>query len=557
LNKQDIEDDDYKHALKVWKSLKIKTMGEYHDMYLATDVLILCDAFEAFRETVIEHFQLDPCHYVSLPGLGYDIALKKTQVKLDVISDYDMYLMIECSGIRGGVSMIGHRHSKANNKYMKDYNPKEESKYITYLDANALYAWSMTQHLPTTNYRWEKPEKFDATSIMMLGDKDDKGYIFEVDLDYPTSLHDLHNDYPMAPESMKIQTSMLSDRAKEILETIEIEHNDQAKKLTPNLNDKKKYVTHYRNLKFYLDQGMILKKIHRVVSFNQSAWLKPFIDFNTKQRSIAQYDYQKLFWKTLSNCVFGKFIENVRKHIRFEMVNDETRFQKLVNDPCFDNTVCLNESLCGVTRKRAEVVLDKPICIGMAITDMSKLLMYEFHYGIMKKKYGDKCKLLMTDTDSLMYEIKTDDVYADMQKDKQLYDFSDYAEDHVLHSNENKKVCGKFKDEANGKIITEFVGLRSKMYSFITDDKETKKANGIKKATVKNELKFSDYKRSLFSDVKTDIQQKISFNTIRSYKHDVYSISQNKIGLCSFDDKRHICDDNVSTLSYGHYKIKK
>jgi hypothetical protein len=193
----------------------------------------------------------------------------------------------------------------------------------------------------------------------------------------------------------------------------------------------------------------------------------------------------------------------------------------------------------------------------MAITDMSKLLMYEFHYGIMKKKYGDKCKLLMTDTDSLMYEIKTDDVYADMQKDKQLYDFSDYAEDHVLHSNENKKVCGKFKDEANGKIITEFVGLRSKMYSFITDDKETKKANGIKKATVKNELKFSDYKRSLFSDVKTDIQQKISFNTIRSYKHDVYSISQNKIGLCSFDDKRHICDDNVSTLSYGHYKIKK
>ena len=193
LNKEDIDDDDYKHALNVWNKLNVKNMGEYHDIYLATDVLLLADCFEAFRETAIENYKLDPTHYVSLPGFGWDALLKMTNIKLDVISDYDMYLMIE-SGIRGGMSMISHRHSKANNKYMKDYDEKEESKYIIYLDANNLYGWSMIQYLPTTDYKWEKSVKFDETVIKMLDDNGDKGYVFEVDLDYPESLHDTHND---------------------------------------------------------------------------------------------------------------------------------------------------------------------------------------------------------------------------------------------------------------------------------------------------------------------------------------------------------------------------
>ena len=251
LNKEDIGDKDYNHALNVWKSLNVKDMGEYHDIYLATDVLLLADVFESFRETAIEHYKLDPTHYVSLPGFGWDALLKMTKVKLDVISDYDMYLMVE-SGIRGGMSMISHRHSKANNKYMKDYNPKEESKYIMYLDANNLYGWAMIQHLPTTDFKFEKPEKFDRTSIMMLGDTDDRGYVFEVDLEYPEELHDLHNDYPLAPESFQVKTEMLSDCAKNILETIESKHSDKCKKLTPTLLSKTKYVVHYRNLKFYL-----------------------------------------------------------------------------------------------------------------------------------------------------------------------------------------------------------------------------------------------------------------------------------------------------------------
>ncbi|MFN9999704.1 MAG: hypothetical protein ACK559_01120, partial [bacterium] len=167
--------------------------------------------------------------------------------------------------------------------------------------------------------------------------------------------------------------------------------------------------------------------------------------------------------------------------------------------------------------------------------------------------YKDRATLLFTDTDSLTYEIKTEDIYEDMKADKHLYDFSDYPKDHPLYDVTNKKVIGKFKDETSSKIITEFVGLRAKMYAFKTDKYESKKAKGVKKLVVKNELKFQDYKRSLFGVTRTDIQQQTNFNTIRSYKHEVYTIS--KIGLCSFDGKRYLID-NVNTYAYGHYKIK-
>ena len=165
----------------------------------------------------------------------------------------------------------------------------------------------------------------------------------------------------------------------------------------------------------------------------------------------------------MNNATFGKTMENVRKRIRFELVNNETRFKKLVNDPTFDNVIPMNDDLCGVMRTKTIVKLDKPITVGMCILDMSKLHMYDFHYNTIKKQYKDRATLLFTDTDSLTYEIKTDDIYDDMSRQKHLYDFSDYPMNHPLYDTTIKKVIGKFKDESSSKIITEFVGLRAKM----------------------------------------------------------------------------------------------
>ena len=188
----------------------------------------------------MKYYKLDPCHYYTAPGLAWDACLKETKQELELLKDYDILMMFE-QGIRGGITHISKRYAEANNKYMKDYNPNKTSTFIPYLDANSLYSWAMSQKLPTHGFKWID---VDETSILKLLEKKDtkQGYIFEVDLDYPESLWKSHNDYPLAPERVKI---------------------DKTEKLISSFLPKNNYVLHYKNLKQYLEEGMILKKVHR------------------------------------------------------------------------------------------------------------------------------------------------------------------------------------------------------------------------------------------------------------------------------------------------------
>ena len=263
LTDEDISDSDYAHAQKVWETFGIKNMGQYHDLYLKSDVLLLADIFENFREICLHIYGLDPAHYVSSPGLSWDGMQKMTGVSLDLISDVDMQNFIE-KGMRGGISTITHRYAQANNKYMKNYDPQKESSYITYLDVNNLYGWAMSQKLPTGDFRWIPSP--DSINLDSYDENSAKGLILEVDLEYPPELHHLHNDYPLAPEKMVVREEMLSDYSREILgrEGMTI---GKVGKLIPNLRDKKEYVLHYRNLQLYLKLGLKLKKIHRALEF--------------------------------------------------------------------------------------------------------------------------------------------------------------------------------------------------------------------------------------------------------------------------------------------------
>ena len=222
---------------------------------------------------------LDPCHYVSSPGLSWDAMLKMTKVNLDLISDVDMQLFIE-KGMRGGISYIAHRHAQANNKYMKNYDPEAESSYIMYQDANNLYGWAMSQKLPSRNFRWIPCPEY--INLVSYDENSAKGLILEVDLEYPPELHQLHNDYPLAPEKMLVKPEMLSDYSREILEREKMTIG-KVEKLIPNLYDKEKYVLHYRNLQLYLKLGMKLTKIHQALEFSQSNWLEKYIAFNIKK----------------------------------------------------------------------------------------------------------------------------------------------------------------------------------------------------------------------------------------------------------------------------------
>ena len=373
LNDGGISDEDYAHAQKVWKTFKMKYFKDYHELYNKVDVLLLADVFENFRNICLENYELDPAHYYTAPGLAWNAALKVTNVNLELLSDIDMLLMVE-KGIRGGVSMISNRYGKANNKYMGDkFNSNEPSKYIQYLDANNLYGWAMSKPLPTHGFKWMKTSQLETWELHSC--------ILEVDLEYPKELHDLHNDYPLAPEQIEV---------------------NKVEKLIPNLWNKKNYVIHYENLKQYLNLGLKLTNIHRGIKFKESQWLKKYIALNTDLRTKAKNEFNKDFFKLMNNSVFGKTMENIRNRSVIKLVTDKIKAEKLAAKPNFKHCNIFNEDLIAIHMKKTILTFDKPVYLGMCILDLSKTLMYDFHYNYIKKKYGDKAKLLFTDTDSLM-----------------------------------------------------------------------------------------------------------------------------------------------------------
>ena len=259
----------------------MSTMGDYCDLYLKIDVLLLVDVFEKFINTCLDYYGLDPCHYFSSPGLSWDAMSKMTGVELEVISDIDMHLFIE-KGMRGGISYIAKRHSKAKNKHIKSSDSTEESVYIIYLNAKNLYGWAIIQYLPYSGFEWLSKKEIDKFDLNSIKENSSIGYILEFDLEYPDELHDLHNDYPLAPEKLEISEDMLSKDCSDIAGEYGIKISG-VNKLVPNLVNKSKYRVQYRNLQLYLSLGMKLTKIHRALKFKQSDWLKEYIDFNTEK----------------------------------------------------------------------------------------------------------------------------------------------------------------------------------------------------------------------------------------------------------------------------------
>ena len=550
LNDEHISDEDYKHAQDVWNTFSLKNMGDYHDLYLKSDILLLADVFENFRKTCLEYYKLDPCYYFTSPGLSWDAMLKMTDIKLELITDIDMFQFIE-KGLRGGISYIANRYGKANNKYMKEYDENKPQKYIMYLDANNLYGWAMSQYLPAGGFKWMTQKQIDNIDLAKYKEDSKNGLILEVDLKYPEELHDLHNDYPLTAEKIKVEKDMLSNYCKRISDKFNIS-TGLVHKLIPTLSNKEKYVLHYRNLQLYIDLGLKVSKVHRVLEFNQSPWFKQYIYFNTEKRKNAKNAFEKEFFKLMNNSVFGKTMENIRKRVDVRLVTDEKKLLKLTSKPTYVSSKIFNENLVAVHKIKETLTLNRPAYVGMCILDLSKTLMYDFHYNYIKKKYGDKAKLLFTDTDSLTYEIEAKDVYKDFWIDKDKFDNCDYPETSPYFNNTNKKVIGKFKDEAVGVPICEFVGLRSKMYSYIKDNEQGgKTAKGIKKNVIKNNITHENYRDILFNNKQMHHKMK----TIRSENHQLGSYEINKVSLSCFDDKRYIHDDGIISYAYGHKNI--
>ena len=321
-----------------------------------------------------------------------------------------MLLMFE-KGIRGGMCQVSHHYANANNKYLKYHDKNKESSYIQYLDANNLYEWAMSKKLPVRDFKWsDNLSIFTEEFIKNYDENGDKGYILEVDVEYQKKLHSVHSDLPFLPERMKI---------------------NKCEKLACNTRNKENNIIHMSSLKQALNHGLKLKKVHKVIEFEQEAWSKPYIMTNTELRMQAKNDFEKDFFKLMNNAVFGKIMENVRNHRDIKIVTADKRRSILVSEPSYHSTKYISKDLLIMEMKNAEVKMNKPIYLGQVILDLSKTLMYEFWYDYIKPIYSDKAKLCYTDTGSLVIHIKTDDFYKDISNDfERLFDTSNYKKNY-------------------------------------------------------------------------------------------------------------------------------
>ncbi|CAD6242129.1 GSCOCG00012633001-RA-CDS, partial [Cotesia congregata] len=379
--------------------------------------------------------------------------------------------------------------------------------------------------LPTSSFEWVELN-FDINQEInkFLNNTEGFGYILEVDLKYPEELYDLHNDLPLCPEHF-------------------LPPDSKHTKLATTLYDKKEYVIHYRNLKQCLDLGLKLTKVHRILKFKESQWLKPYIDKNTDCRKAAKNEFEQDFYKLMNNSVFGKTMENVRKYKDVRIV---TRWSgrygasDMICKPNFHSLTVFDENMVIIEMTCAEVNFNKPIYAGFCILDMSKTYIYDFHYNYVKKNFkNDDSKLMYTDTDSLIYHFTVPNIYEIIKR--------------------------LMKDENNGKIMSEFVGLRAKLYAFqiykseedqtqayesdeeIKDDTVKMRAKGVKKSTLRT-ITFDDYKQCLFDNIKVTKDEYV----MKSRNHEVNTLLQKKLALSWEDDKRQLLVDSTDTLPWGY-----
>ena len=419
---------------------------------------------------------------------------------------------------------------KEKMKNGKIFNPEEKTIYLQNIDMNNLYGSGMSEPLPDGGFEWEKTD---------LPVEELPPSFVRVDLSYPPELHDYLSDFVPAPNKI-------------------IPEGSKFPKLAPNLLPKKNYDCYYKSLKYFKELGLNIEKIHGVLKFKEEAWLKPYIDVNTNLRTKATNNADKDMYKLLNNAMFGKTCENLLNRTDYRLACSLKEVKKYIGKPTFKDFTIYNDKLVGIHLDPAVITLNKPSCVGIAVLEHAKLKVYKFFYDYLKPKYGNRVKLLMTDTDSFFLKIETEDWYEDIKNDiPEFFDTSDFPDDHPAKLPKmNKIVIGMMKDELNGEIATEFCGTCAKSYAFAIqkDDytEEKKKCKGIKKNVVKNEIDIEDYKNCVLKRSGKTVKQ----TQFRSYNHDIYTEEITKVALSPHDDKGVILPNGIRTLPIGHWRTK-
>jgi hypothetical protein len=559
LSKRACSPEDYAHALRAWSEFKCRTLLQYVLRYLHLDIYLLADLFEAFRQLCLREDGLDPIHFVSLPGLSYLACFKRSGETIDLLQDIDMVRLFE-RGIRGGLTFV-NKH-KVEARIPELGNNQDENVYLVDWDMNNLYGHNLQEPLPHSEFSWVLGEDLKRLTIpdeiLDLPDDGEWGYLFEVDLTYPRELHDSTADFPLAPEKGYIEEDMFSPFMKSYYTALCQARNTPCKytpyqKLLLTQSDKEQYVCHYRLLKYYLEKGMKLVRVRSAIRFRQKRFVEPYITYNNERRACARNAFEKDFYKLKNNSFFGKTMEDVRRRIDYRLVSSEAEFDKLSSSPLFLDRDIFSPSVVGVHMFKGKVVLDKPIFIGQAVLDLSKLEMYHFFYETIRKcPLIRQPELVGGDTDSFFLalhcepSVSLNDVYRSLAEH---FDSSNYPQDHPLYSVVNKARLGCFKDEAAGKLIEEMILLRPKMYSckYLGRDAAIKRAKGISRHLVEA-TPHSTYREAFSSMTETSYEMTI----FQSRLHTIETITFRKRGLSAWEDKRCWLEAN-SSVPHGSY----
>ena len=541
-----ITDEEYQHAQHVYDYFKCKDFSDYHFLYLKTDVILLADVFENFRQLCLENFRLDPANYITSASLAWDALLLKSDIELELITDVEILDMFEKSK-RGGLTFVSSkRWAKANNRAMgSNYNKDEESSYISYLDANNLYGWAMIQSIPYKNIKFDN----DVTLPAILNTPDDSeiGYMVEADLEFPEKFHNKYRMFPPAPESIIPKEEWMSDYQKSVMEKTHAKLN--CPKLIPHLFKHENYPIHYRNLKYLFELGVSIT-VKRVISFEQKPWMKNYIEDNNKLRTVAKKGKNKFLanlYKLFNNAVFGKSLEQIRNRRDIHLTTDRNNAIKHFSRLDFKSANFI-DGLYLIESHKTQLVFDKPIYCGCSVLDLSKLHMMKFHFDVIHKNFDGFYDLLYSDTDSLVYQIKHKNFNKWMLENEEHFDLSEMEGKYKSTKNEN--VLGKFKSEVGSKIITEFCALSAKSYSFKYCDLEVKKAKGVSKAVTDKLINFEDYKRCMESN---NIQTRPIYS-IQSFNQQIYTTLTDKVSHSPFYDKMKLLD-SINCVPYGYNPI--
>ena len=524
---------------QIIKLFNIKNGRELTQLYNKADVILLADIFEKFIKVSKTEFGINPLYHISLAGTTWSNGLKYTKIELELIKNIDLFQMFE-SGIRGGISGIfGDRYIESNNNTV-----------ILHVDMNNLYGFAMLFHLPTGNFQIYENNSITESfinKVLNTHDCSNTGYVLIVDLKYPDNIKYKTKNFPLCPENKTINPDNYTEYMREHAPN----PNRPTSKLICDHTNKEYYIVHYRNLKFYLRMGMILKKVHRIVSFDQSPWLKPYIDYNTQKRAQADSDFEKDYHKNLICSFFGKTMESVHDRIKVEFVKntDEKTILRYQSRLDFNGIHKSYQDYDTYTFKANVIKMEKPIYLGFSILELSKLLMYETYYDKLQKYFGiDGIQIHYQDTDAFIMSLTSKNTVNDLSKLQEqynLFDFSNLNKEHILFSNKYKKTPGYLKIETpNSLYIHKFVCLRSKCYAYMTQlDGYENKFKGIVKG-YKKEISFDQYYNCLMNQ---SYNQTCTQYCIRNHDHGMYLQQITKKSLSPFDDKRKYINNIQST----------